>query len=97
MNKRELFEKRNPMKNLYEVDEVMFINFPMSIRNDEVLIDVRIYELAREVAKQIPDTLKKSITVDFDRLSVWDMIGEDPNENVDMGPATQELLSLMSE
>ncbi len=88
-----------------ELSGVTFINFPadVSIVDGEIGYDGGMLEVAHQIAEQIPESIRSSVTVDFDKVPAWKMReknleksfgGPLPEEHI-LGEASKKLLELI--
>jgi hypothetical protein len=105
--RKQMFEESMKMKVHYlELSGVTFVNFPadVSLVDGELGYDGGMLQIAHQIAGQIPESIRSSVTIDFDRVPAWEMReqnltksfgGHLPEEHV-LGEASSKLLELIS-
>ncbi|MCL6445092.1 MAG: hypothetical protein K6T83_16835 [Alicyclobacillus sp.] len=104
--RRQMFEESNPMKVHYVgMGGITFINFPAAMSSDgELGYDGGMVDVAKQIASQIPESLRPAVTVDFEKVPAWEMrekileqaYGGPLPEQHEIGEAATELLRLMT-
>ena len=90
-----------------ELSGVTFVNFPadISLVDGELGYDGGMLQAAHQIAEQIPDNIRSSVTIDFDKIPAWEIreqnlvksfSGQLPAEEHTLGEASNKLLELIS-